>query len=199
MSLLLDLIKTQLNDSHYASFAKTIGADPGQTKDAVNQALPLLVGALSKQATGSTSSDFLTSLLDKNQDGSVLDDVLGMVTGGGSASQGMASLKFLLGNQASAVENHIAENSGLSIDAVAKLLPMLASIVMGALSKAQSSQNLTNQGLRSLLEKENTSIARDQPQMDSFLGSLLEQSKGGGIMDDIVRMGKGFLGGLRGR
>lgn len=203
MSVLLDLIKTQLNDSHYASFGQAIGADPAQTKSAVDQALPVLLGALSNKATSNTSLDFVTSLLDKNHDGSVLDDILGMVTGGGSAPQaeapGAAALKSLLGNQVSTVENHVAQNSGLNADAVTKLLPMLATVVMGALTKAQSSQNLSGQGLRSFLEKESSSIAQNQPQTSSFLASILDQNHDGSVIDDIARMGAGFLGGLRGK
>ena len=194
MSLLLDLIKSQLNDSHYASFGRAIGADAAQTKSAVDQALPMLVGALTTKAASNTGSNFLSSLLDKNQDGSVLDDILGMVTGG-SAPQGETALKSLLGEQVPAVQNHLAQNSGLTTDAVGRLLAMLTPVVMGALTKAQSSQNLSGQGLRSFLEKENTSIAQSQPQTGGFPGSLLDQNADGGILDDVVKLGAGLSGG----
>ena len=197
MSFLLDLIKTQLNDSHYSSFGQAIGANSEQTKSAVNQALPLLLGALSNKASSNTGLDFVTSLLDKNHDGSILDDILGMVIGGSVAPQGTSALKSILGNQVSAVENHVAENSGLNNDAIAKLLPMLASVVMGALTNAQSSQKLSGQGLRSFLEKESTSITQNQPETSSFLTSILDQNKDGNIIDDIAKMGAGILGALK--
>ena len=195
MSFLLDLVNSQLDESHYASFSQAIGADSARTKSAVNEALPVLLGALSNKASGNTGLDFLTSLLDKNHDGSVLDDILGMLTGGSAAPQSQAALKSILGGQIPAVANHVAENSGLTSDAVAKLLPMLASVVMGALTKAQSSQNLSGQGLRSFLQKEGDSIARTQPQAGSFLTSLLDQNKDGSVIDDIFRIGAGLLSG----
>ena len=58
---------------------------------------------------------------------SVLDYVRGMLSGcsGGSAvaPQGHSARKDLVGGQIPALENHIAQNSGLDASAVAKLLP----------------------------------------------------------------------------
>ena len=201
MSLLLDLIQTQLNDSHIDSMSEKIGANPMQTRTAVSQALPLLLGALSSKADSNTGLSFLESMLDKNHDGSALDDIIGMVTGssGGSAvaPQGQAALKDLVGGQIPALENHIAQNSGLDSSAVAKLLPILAPMVMAALTKAQRAQNLSGKELNSFLHQEGNAISQEaSPATQSFLSSILDQNHDGSMMDDMMKMGMNALSNL---
>jgi hypothetical protein len=160
MSTILDLVKGQLSDSHVSAIGQTIGADSAQTNSAISEALPLLLGALTKSANSNSGLTFLSSLLDKNQDGSMLDDIMGMVMGGGTGSvapQGAAAVQAILGAQAPTVENHVAQSAGIDAGAVAKLLPILAPIVMGALAKTQSTQNLSSEGLAGFLEKESSS------------------------------------------
>lgn len=194
MSTLLDLIKSQLTPEKIQSLSSSIGATPEQTKSAVSEALPMLVSALSSKANTNTGLTFLTALLDKNKDGSVIDDLLGMVTGGNSSAMGQVALQTILGNQSSGVENHVAQTSGLDSSTVAKLMPMLAPLIIGALAKTQSSQNLEAGGLASFLEKEGTSAATQTSSAgQGLLGALLDKNNDGSVMDDVLKMGMNFL------
>lgn len=203
MSVLLDLIEKHINPSSINSLSQNIGADSEQTKSAIAAALPLLAGALSSKATGTTGLSFLTSLLDKNNDGSVLDDVVGMITGraadAGSAqatvtAQGVTAVNSMLGEHVETVKQQISQTSGLDIGAVSKLLPLLAPMVLGALTKAQASQNLSGARLSEFLEKERTDIAAKAPESQGFMASLLDKNNDGSIADDVLKMGAGLLG-----
>jgi hypothetical protein len=196
MSTLLDLIKSQLTPENIQSMSGAIGANPEQTQSAISQVLPVLVGALSERANTNTGLSFLTMLLDKNKDGSVVDDILRMITGGDSnaSAQGEAAVNALLGSKAADVQNQVAQTSGTDVAAIAKLLPMLAPLVMGALAKAQASQNLSPQGLQSFLEKESTSAAASAPESQSLISSLLDSNKDGSVVDDVLRLGAKLMG-----
>jgi|688.fasta_scaffold394091_2 hypothetical protein len=191
MSTLLDLIKSQLTPENIQSMAGSIGANPQQTNSAITQLLPVLVGAVSQQANTNTGLSFLTMLLDKNKDGSVVDDILRMVMGGdtNATSQGELAINALLGSKTTDVQNQVAQSSGIDVAAIAKLLPMLAPLVMGALAKAQASQNLSPQGLQAFLEKESTSAAATSPESQSLISSLLDSNKDGSVVDDVLRLG----------
>ena len=189
MSMLLQLIQEQLTDAHVASLAKHAGIQPDQAQGAISEALPLLLGAVSQRATGNTGLQFLTNLLDRNHDGSVLDDILGMVLSGGGSSSNRQALQSILGNQGAAVEQRVAAQSGVPADSIARLLPLLAPIVLGALTKAQTSQGLEGKELSTFLEKERSSLSRQAPEAHSFLGSLLDKNHDGSVVDDVVRMG----------
>jgi hypothetical protein len=196
MSTILDLVKSQLSQANVGSIAQSIGASPEQTHSAISEALPMLLGALSSKANSNTGLDFLTSLLDKNHDGSVLDDIMGMVTGNSSAiaPQGASALQALLGDKASAVEGQVAQSAGIDASMVGKLLPLLAPMILGALTKAQSSQGLSGPELSQFLEKEGASASsQSSTGAQSILSSFFDKNKDGSVIDDVVKMGLGFL------
>jgi hypothetical protein len=88
----VDLLQTVLNardGNAVAELGRSFGLDQGQTAAAVGQLLPALaMGALAKQIAGARAGatpvdpgvlGMLTPLLDSNKDGSVADDVMGML------------------------------------------------------------------------------------------------------------------------
>jgi len=57
-----------------------IGADPQSTQTAVSAALPLLLGALARNASQPGGAEALAGALGRDHDGSVLDHVAGFRT-----------------------------------------------------------------------------------------------------------------------
>lgn len=99
---LADLLGSVLTPDTISSLAGQIGADPNATTKALTSAVPALVGSLSDNANGSDEGrDSLFGALQKDHDGSVLDDIgglLGAFTGGsGSSGGGGGGLGDLLG------------------------------------------------------------------------------------------------------
>lgn len=200
---IIDNIISSLSSANVQKISQEIGASPEATNSAVQQALPILLGALSKNTSAQSGWSLLSSFLDKDHDGGVMDDLFGMVFGGNEstntsmASQGAAALNQMLGSQKSSVEEHLKSTTGLSMESITKLLPMLAPLVVGSLAKAQKTQNLDQGSLSKLLEVESEKAAANAPQAQSFLSSLLDANKDGSVLDDVVKMGANLFGGTK--
>jgi hypothetical protein len=72
------------------------GIDAGSVANILKVAAPILMGILGKQSKKSNSAQqeqsFLESILDADGDGSVIDDVAGMVLGGSKKKSGLGGL-----------------------------------------------------------------------------------------------------------
>ena len=135
--------------------------------------------------------------LDRDHDGSVLDDVGGFLGGGGAASaNGAGILKHVLGGKQSTMESALGQVSGLDAGSAGQVLQMLAPLVMGALGKAKQQNNLDADGLASMLGAESSALQKRSPGGADMLMKLLDQDGDGGVMDDLAKMGSGLLGGL---
>ena len=82
----------------------------------------------------------------------------------------------------------------MDLGQVAKLLPMLAPMVMGALGKVKKQQGLDASGLASMLGAESESAEASMPNMKKGgLAGLLDMDGDGDIADDIAKLGSGLL------
>ena len=82
--------------------AKTRPAPPSQA------AVPLLVGAMQRQAASPTGLDALAGALDRDHDGSILDDIGGFLGSGGTVGRGAGILGHVLG----ARQDNVAASAG---------------------------------------------------------------------------------------
>lgn len=202
MSILLDHVLKNLTDDHLSNISQKLGETPEATKSAVEQALPLLIGAIGKNASQvSNGWSMLSTFLDKNHDGAVLDDMIRMVTGGEtpSASSDLSAsvLSTILGSQEQrAIADKVSSESSMSAGAVTKLLPLLAPLLVGALAKVQKSENLSQETLSNFLEVEHQKVASSSASTQSFLSGLLDRNGDGNVMDDVMKSGAGILGKL---
>ena len=199
MSSILDLVTSQLDSQAIGALGEQIGADPGTTRQAVQSALPLLVGALASNARSADGAGSLLGAVTRDHDGSILDDVLGALTSSGTPSLGASILGHVLGSKQEAVAQGVGQHAGLSRDQVMRLLAMLAPLVMGALGRQQRTQGLDAGMLSQWLGQERQSATQRHPQAGGLLGSLLDRDGDGSIADDVGRMGLGMLGNMLGR
>lgn len=171
-----------------------LGADPATTQKAVGAALPLLMGALGKNASSTDGAAALLNALNQDHDGSVLKDLNGFVARGGNLQDGNGILRHTLGSNRTGIESALSQASGLSADSTSNLLAMLAPVVMGALGQQTRQQGLDVGGLAQLLmgEKQHASS-----QLGGLAG-LLDMNHDGSIVDDVVNLGSKLLGGLFG-
>ena len=83
MQALLEALGQQLGGDPIHRLSGQIGAPAHQTASAVSAALPMLLAGLGRQAAQAGGTDNLRAMLDRNGDGSILDDVAGFFAGGG--------------------------------------------------------------------------------------------------------------------
>jgi len=193
---LFDTITRQLGGNAAEQMASALGADKNSTGKAIGAALPLLLAALARNSQNAEGAQSLSNALDKDHDGSILTNVTGYLAGG-DASPGQAILKHVFGGSQARVETGISKASGLSGESAAKILAMLAPLVMGALGKAKREQQIDAGGLAGMLNQERRGIEKTSPGAMGVLNALLDADGDGDVdMADITKRGSGLLGRL---
>ncbi len=193
---LMQMLQSQLDDNVLDQISGQIGADKEQTAAAASGIFASLLGGLANNATSEGGLSSLMGALDRNHDGSVLDDVPGLIGGllenggqGSGATNGLGILNHILGGQQETVAEQVSQTSGLNMGQVMKLLPVLAPIVMGVLGRAKNQGGLDLGNLAGILLG-SAQQGAEQSGMGGLLGSVLGGVLGGG--------NQGGLGGLLG-
>lgn len=144
---IMQLLQNQLNDQVLGQISQQIGASEQQTSTATQGILTALVGGLANNTASGDGLNSLMSALDRDHDGSSLDDIMGFIggmmsgTATGNQSNGLGILGHILGNKQEAVAQNISQKSGLDMSQIMKLMPILAPIVMSVLGKVMRSGN----------------------------------------------------------
>ncbi len=195
---ILDLVTQALGNQGTRQIGQQLGVDENSAAKAVSGALPVILGALARNSASSNGAGALAGALDRDHDGSILDDIGGFLGGGGASSAGEGILKHVLGGRQSQVQNGLGQASGLNSGQAGQLMAMLAPIVMGALAKAQRGRGLDAGGLGAMLGQEQQKIESREPALGGMLGRLLDADGDGSVVDDITKIGGSLLGGLLG-
>lgn len=191
MSALLDGLMQQLGGDAVRQLGAKLGTDESTTQKAVGAALPALVGALARNAQSPDGAAALAGALDRDHDGSVLNNITAALGGGDGAS----ILKHVLGGKQDAVAGALGAASGLDRSQSGNLLAMLAPIVMGALGSAKRSGGLDAGGLAAMLGQEKAAISSQGGGALGSLMQLIDRDKDGSVVDDLT----GMLGKVMGR
>ena len=201
---LMELFESQLSGNLLDQLGSQIGIDdPNKTQVAAKSAFSVLMGALTKNASQGDGASILNSVLDRDHDGSILDDIAGYFTGSANVSNtkaldGAGILSHLLGDNQDSIFDQISNVVGIDKNSSAGLLEKLAPIAMGMLGKVKRENNLDENGLRDVLHKTVEPVKNDSL-LGGLLNNFLDQDGDGSIMDDVGRMGfnaliKGFFG-----
>ncbi len=189
---LTGLLSEALGSGTVSQISEAIGADEVTTSNAIQTALPMLIGGLANNAQNEGGAASILNALNKDHDGSILDN-LGSLISGASSGPGAGILGHILGGQQPQVEQGISAASGLDMGKVAPLLMMLAPIVMGALGKTNQQQGGLDIGsLAGLLGGTSQSMNSGNPLM-GMLGGLLDRDKDGSAIDDVLGMVMGAM------
>ncbi len=193
MSSLLEMLAGQLGGDTTTQISRQLGSDQAATGKAISAALPVLMGALARNASQKQGAESLAGALARDHDGSILDNLSGFLQKPDTGT-GEGILGHVLGSKRAAVEQQLGQQTGLDAGSIGKLLPILAPIVMGALGRAKRQSNLDTGGLSSMLAGE-----RKQAESAGSLGglaALLDADRDGDITDDVAKAGMGLLGKL---
>lgn len=194
MSSILELLTGGVQQQAIAGIGEQLGLDSQQSSAAVQAALPLLIKAMSNNASGG-GADALAGALDKDHDGSILEDIPGMLAGGNAAA-GAGILKHVLGGKQDIVASGIGRAAGLDSGQSAQVMAMLAPILLGALGKAKAENGLGAEDLVGILSSDSDTLASKSPEIMGVLGNLLDSDDDGEIADDLVKIGGALLKGF---
>lgn len=187
-----NILNQALNVRTIDQMSQVLGTDQGTTANAVQAALPILLGAMAQNSSTSEGSSSLLSALDRDHDGSVLDD-LGGFLGGYDTGPGQGILGHVFGDRLGAVQSAVSQSSGMDLGRVVSLLMMLAPIVMGALGQSRRQGQVNENSLPDVLAGATRQTASNSPISD-MLSQMLDSNRDGSSLDDILRMAGNFLG-----
>ena len=164
--------------------AKNFGLNANQAQSAIEHLLPALGSGLAKNAATPQGLEGLMGALSKGGHGKYLDD-LSNLSSANALNDGNGILGHVFGSKdvSRQVAAQAAAQTGIGADVLKKMLPVLATMAMGALAK----QSLG--GGRGLPGAAQAGAGG----LGGMLGSFLDQNKNGSIADDVMGMLGKFL------
>ena len=196
--LVADLLG-RFDQSHIESIANQLGVAPAQAQTAVQQALPMLVGGLARNSASAEGSQALLGALQKDHAGVDLGGLLGSVfgggasSGGGMAAAGTAILGHIFGGSQQRAAEGLGQSTGLGGEGAARLMAMLAPIVMGMLGNVTRQQGMDANALGGVLGQESQRM--QQSGIGALLGSVLDRDGDGKVgLDEMMAAGSSLLG-----
>jgi hypothetical protein len=196
MPELSDLLGAALGGDIQRQLGDRIGASPEATQNAIQAALPMLLSGLASNASQPGGAASLHAALERDHDGSLLDDLGGLLGGraGGRATDGGGILGHVLGERQAVTQRAVGQASGLNSAQVMQLMVTLAPVLMSALGRTQRARGLDADGLASMLRGERDTVARQQPGLMGLANQLLDRNRDGSALDDLIQGLGGMLG-----
>jgi len=217
---LLNAVMSALGPQTVQQVASKLGTDPQQAQGAIQAALPLLLGAMGKNASQPSGAQELHSALAKdhasldlgsvlgavmgggqNQGNGGLADILGAVMGGGNnaasaapPSAGESILRHVFGGQQQRAAQGLGQVTGIGGQGANQLLAMLAPIVMQILAQKMQSNNWSPSQLGNVLEQQKQSVAQEGGLAGGLMNAVLDKDGDGDVdFSDMLSLGAGFL------
>lgn len=194
MASLLGSLMQQMGGDTMRQLSDQLGTDQATTASAVSAALPALVAALARNAQTPQGAGALATALEKDHDGSILQNLPAML-GSGGVSGGAGILKHVFGGKQDVVAQGVGTTTGLETSKAKQLLAMLAPIVMGMLGSAKRSGGLDAGGLAAMLGQERASMNQQSGGALGSLMQMIDRDGDGSVVDDVG----GMLGKMMGR
>ncbi|TPN88706.1 DUF937 domain-containing protein [Aquimarina algicola] len=206
MSGILDLLNSPMGKQIIDGVSSQTGQSQDKTGNLLSMAMPVLMGAMQRNASTPEGASGLLNALNNNHSGGILDNLGGLFEGGVDeevTTDGAGILGHVLGNKQPAVESALSQKSGIDAGSVAQILKVAAPILMGVLGKQASQNNVSDaNGLTDMLG--NISGAAKGSKEQSLLESFLDADGDGSVIDDVAGMllnssnKQGGIGGMLG-
>jgi hypothetical protein len=178
----MDLLNMVLNaggGSAVRQLAQNFGLNENQTSSAIGNLLPALGAGLARNAKSPGGLESLIGALSSGGHQRYIDNV-DSLSGESTIQDGNGILEHILGSKdvSRQVASNAAGKTGVGADVLKKMLPVVAAMAMGALSKQQSSgSNLQPLGGKS-----------QQAGVMGLLGQFLDADRDGSVVDDVLGM-----------
>jgi len=173
MTNLIDDFLGSLGPEVSKKLSSSLNVDEGVVKNVLPTVLPMILGGLKKQKDERGGQERVDHILNKYGNPSVLNDMDGLFKQKLSDDKTDPNLGGLLGNAGTQATDILTSNFKMDSDTAAKLIPMLAPVILGFLTK-----------------KRDTSVG------SSGLAAFLDQNGDGSVLDDVAGM---LLGGGKNR
>jgi hypothetical protein len=189
----------ELQGPQMMQIGRQLGISQADAQGAVAAALPLLLGALGRNASQPSGAQSLYSALERDHAGVDLGSVLGSVLGGGG--QGEQILGHVLGGRQNSAAQGLGMATGLGGAQAGSLLKMLAPLVMAYLARRMVSQRAaaSPQALGAVLGEERDQIRQQGGAAGGLLAMLDRDGDGDTDMSDLMGLAGSVMGGSKGQ
>jgi len=166
--------------------ASNLDMDQGTVQKLIPKLAPLILSGLKRQKDDQGGDARVDHILNKYGDSSVLDNIKDLISTKANDTTADANLGGLIGS-GGGVQAAQALGKSLNIDAskILKMIPALAPLILGALSKKRDTSNAGIGGIGSLLDADG-----DGSIIDDVAGFILKggsgQTKGKGILGSLL-------------
>ena len=178
---LLDTLLASAQSGALNQAAKSRGIDSGAMPSLLKQLVPALSSGMQRNAQASGGLDGLRRALSSGNHQRYLDDEAALDQES-TVADGNGILGHLLGSKdvSRTLASKAAQETGLDVGAIKKLLPVVAAAAMGAMSKQ------TNGGASLGAQTGGSGLA-------GMLGGFLDSDGDGSALDDLFSLGAKFL------
>ena len=200
MPSIYDSVTEQLSGSNLTQLSQQIGADEATTSQAVQAALPMLLGGLARNASRPEGATSLGNALAEHRGSGSMEN-LGGLLGNAESGAGAGILGHIFGGKRETVESGVGQATGLKQQQVGKLLMVLAPIVMAALARRQQAHQEQEvpipgastipggpAGLPDILQRETQEAQQRAPSGLGGLMGMLDRDGDGNPLNDLGRM-----------
>ncbi|MGH1364409.1 MAG: DUF937 domain-containing protein [Calditrichia bacterium] len=173
--------------------SSNLNMDSGAAAAIIPQVVPMILGGLKRQSQQHGGQQRVDHILNKYGSADVLSNLGDLFSQKKNDSSVDSSLGGLLGNSGMDAEKMISKQFNLDSSIASKIIPMLAPVVLGALTQKRDQGGAGSSGIESLLDQDG-----DGSILDDVAGFLLgggrqqQSNSGGGILGSL-------LGGLFGK
>lgn len=173
--------------------ASNLGIKQNVATQIIPQVIPMILGGLKRQKDEQGGAPRVDHILNKYGSADVLSNIGGLFSQKAEDENADPRLGGLLGDSGVQATNMIAEKFGLNANTAMKLIPMLAPVVLGALTQKRDAQGVGSTGIASLLDQDG-----DGSILDDMAGFLMQGLLGSGSQRGGNVLGS-LLGGLFGK
>lgn len=211
MDSITDDIFSQLSGPMLQQISQQLGTGQAQTAGAISAALPMILGAMGRNASQPQGAEALFGALSRDHQGAAgmgIGDILGAVLGGAQSRQtdGLGQLGHIFGGRQQQAVTGLGQATGLGSDKAQALMKILAPIVLAYLAKrmfggqqqAAVQQQVSPNILGDILGQEARQVRQQGGVGGGLLGAVLDQDGDGQLgLGDILKVGMGMMGGRR--
>lgn len=192
MNNMMQAITQQIAGGAARAMAQRIGVSEGTANTAVQLAVPMILAAMARNASEPAGAENLHRAVQKDHDGSIFDNLTGYL-GNPQSANGSGILDHVFGSQQPAIASNLSQATGLDQNSAARVLEMVAPLVMGAVGQQTQQNGLDVSGLTNLLDQEQQQAQATAPDLMSSINSMLDRNNDGSSMDDLAAIAGKFF------
>ena len=180
---ILDAIVNARDGAAVEQLGSQVGLAPDQATAALSALMPALAGGFQRNIQSQGGLESLMGALSSGNHGQYIDNPTSL-TDQTAVTDGNGILGHLLGSKDASreVASRAAARTGLSADVLKRMLPLAATLMMGAFSKQSGNASSTT-----------AAHGGSGGGIGAMLTPFLDQNRDGSIVDDVTSMIGGFM------